>query len=147
MAGREYWEQWERETGAMEVVASELVVTTAGNAEVREYAPLAGLFERVRNAFGVEMAFVSEWCGEPVVRTRPGADALHALYGRQYLESRAPAGAAFRIDALPVVAGDGQAHGTLCVRQPLRSGNDPQFDDLPRSVAGLVANWFAAAAC
>lgn len=145
MAARESWGEWERATGAMEVVASELVVTSAAGAEVVDYAPLAGLFARVHKAFGVEMAFVSEWCGEPLGQSHPEADALHALYGRRYLESRAPAGTDSRFDALPVVADDGQARGTLCVRQPLRPSGDAQLDELPRKVAGLVARWLAAA--
>ena len=146
MSGREYWDGWERETGAMEVMASELVVTTAAGAEIREYAPLAALLQRVYKAFGVEMAFVSEWCGEPVVRARPEVDALHTLYGRRFLESRAPAGSAFRFDALPVVADEGRAHGTLCFRLPLRQQIDAEIEGALRSVAGLIADWFEAAA-
>ena len=145
MAARDGWEQWERAAGAVEVVASELVVTSAAGAEVVEYAPLAKLFERVHNAFGLDMAFVSEWCGEPVVPPHPEADALHALYGRRYLESRAPAGSASRIDALPVVAGDGRVRGTLCVRRALRPAVDAHLDGLPHRVATLVATWLTPA--
>lgn len=143
MAARDGWEQWECAAGAVEVRASELVVTSAAGAEVVEYAPLARLFERLHKAFGLDMAFVSEWCGEPVVPPHPEADALHALYGRRYLESRAPADSACRIDAMPVVAGDGRVRGTLCVRRPLRPGPDAQLDGVPHRVASLVATWLA----
>jgi hypothetical protein len=146
MSGREYWDGWERETGAMEVMASELVVTTASGADIREYAPLAALLQRVHKAFGVEMAFVSEWCGVPIVRARPEVDALHTVYGRRFLESRAPAGHAFRFDALPVVADDGQAHGTLCFRMPVRAPLDAEMEGALRGVAALIADWFEAAA-
>ena len=144
MAALDRWEQWECAAGGVEVVASELVVTSRAGAEVVEYAPLAGLFDRVHKAFGIDIAFVSQWCGEPVVPPHPEAGALHALYGRRYLESRAPADAPFRIDSVPVVAVDGQARGTLCVRQPLRPSRGAELDGLPRQVAGLVADWLAA---
>jgi hypothetical protein len=145
MSGREYWGEWERDAGAMDVVASELVVTTAGSAEIPAFAPLAALLQRMHNAFGVDMAFVSEWCGEPVVRPHREADALHTVYGRRYLESSAPAGTPFRIDALPVIAADGSAHGALCCRVPLRETLETEIDGALRGAAGLIANWFAAA--
>ncbi|HUR88570.1 MAG TPA: hypothetical protein VMZ74_05735 [Ramlibacter sp.] len=146
MSGREYWDQWERSAGAVEVLASELVVTTAAGAEIREYAPLAALLQRVHKAFGIEIAFVSEWSGVPVARLACEADALHTLYGRRFLESGAPAGTASRFEALPVVSGDGLAHGTLCFRVPTRQALDAEIESALRSVARLIANWFEAAA-
>ena len=147
MAGREYWDQWDRGAVATEVVASELVVTTSEGADVCEYAPLAALLQRVHKAFGIEMAFVSEWCGEPVVRTRAEADALHTPYGRRVLESTRPSGGAVRFDALPVLGDDGLAHGTLCFRLTGRDALDAATEGALNSVARLIANWFAAAAC
>jgi hypothetical protein len=146
MSGREYWDCWERGAGDVEVVASELVVTTPAGADIREYAPLAALLQRVHKAFGIEMAFVSEWSGEPVTRSRPEADALHTPYGRRVLEGLVPAGGAFRFDALPVITGNGQAHGTLCFGVPVRQALDAEIEGALRSVARLIANWFDAAA-
>jgi len=150
MSGREYWDQceqwqqWERDTGAMDVIASELVITRASSAEVREYTPLASLLQRAHKAFGVEMVFISEWCGEPVVRPCDEAEALHAAYGRRVLESD-EAGRRYRVDALPVDAGNGRVHGTVCFRLPFKQSLDAEVRGAVVSVARLIANWFEAA--
>jgi hypothetical protein len=151
MSGREYgdewfqWNHWEREAGAVDVVTSELVITRPADADVREYAPLAALLQRAQKAFGVEMAFISEWCGEPVLRPQAEADSFHASYGRRVLESDA-SGARFRVDALPVDAGNGQIHGTLCFRLPWRNAPEAEIRGAVECVGRLIASWFDAAA-
>jgi hypothetical protein len=140
------WDAWDRGSDAVEVVTSELVVTMPSSAGIREYEPLAALLRRAYRAFGIEMAFVSEWCGEPVVRTQIEADALHTIHGWRVLEAHEPRGAAFRFDALPVVTAEGNAHGTLCFRLPKKKMIDEETEGALRGVARLIATWFEAAA-
>ena len=143
--GRDYWDDWNRNADGLEVTTSEMVVTTASGAEIAEYAPLAALLQRATKALGVELAFVSEWCGEPVVRDRSEIDALHTLYGRRYLERGAPSGAASRSGALAVDAGFGKAHGTLCFRAASRQPPGAGIEDALGGVARQIAKWFEAA--
>jgi hypothetical protein len=135
---------------AVEVIDSEFVVATAASADVREYAPLSSLLERMRRAFDIEAAFVSEWVrGELVVRShgeRGEAHALQEAYGLRLLQAGAPAGRSFRFAAVPVVTGDGCCHGMLCCRCP---GDDAHgrgaHDGALHSVARLIADWFSEA--
>lgn len=145
MAGREYFGSWEREAHALEVVASELVVTTPSGTDLREFAPLSALLQRVHRAFGIDLAFVSEWCGEPVVRPEAGADALRMLCGRRVLESLAPGTGGCVFHALTVSTRSGGELGTLCVRSAGRQGIDAVTEDALRSVARLIGSWFEAA--
>jgi hypothetical protein len=151
MSAREQWEEWDkwdawdRGSDAVEVVTSELVVTTPAGAQIREYEPLAALLRRAYKAFGIEMAFVSEWCGEPVVRTQIEADALQTVHGWRVLEGHDPRPWAFRFDALPVVTAEGHAHGTLCFRLPRKQMIDEETEGALRAVARLIATWFEAA--
>jgi hypothetical protein len=145
MSGRDYWDDWERDSSGLEVTATEMVVTTACGAEVAEYAPLSALLQRATKALGVELAFVSEWCGEPVLRERGEADAFQPLHGRRYLERSAAPGAAFRTGALRVDADGGKAHGTLCFRAALRQPPGPRLEDALEGVARLIATWLESA--
>lgn len=132
----------------LEVLASEFVVATAAASDIQEYAPLSALLDRVRKAFGIDGAFVSEWAGgEPVVRglaERSEVDTLQRMYGLRLLGGDASARTPFRFDAVPVVTDDGTCHGLLCCRRPARSGRDDDSaeTDALRSVARLIANWF-----
>ena len=135
---------------AVEVLAAEFVVTTHAAADIQEYTPLAALLLRVHEAFGVELAFVSEWAsGRPLARRCHGdgvAEALQAIYGRRLLEKQLPrpAGAAF--EAIPVVCSRGFSRGTLCCRYDRgpQTGAHGIAEQL-RSVARLIACWFDSA--
>lgn len=146
---KEHIDWWDGVLQAVDVAASEFVVATASAADIREYTPLSALLQRMRRAFGIEAAFVSEWAGGgPVVRCQAGRDeagALQRLYGMRLLEADAPAGHAFRFDAVPVVTGEGSWHGTLCCRRPVLPGEDSAQDDALRCVARLIADWFGEA--
>lgn len=124
---------WEDSVGALDVADSEFVVATAAVADVQEYAPLSALLQRVRKAFGIEAAFVSD------LHARRETDSLQSLYGMRLLEAERPPGR-FRFEAVPVVTEQGGWRGTLCCRLPV-SGDAPQ-DDAAKSVARLIANCF-----
>jgi hypothetical protein len=147
--GREHIGWWDDAAHALEVAASEFVVATAAAADIEVYTPLSALLQRVRRAFGIEAAFVSEWaCGGPVVRRgaeRGETDALQTLYGMRLLAADAPTGGAFRFEAVPVITEEGSWHGTLCCRCPVPSGSGEASDDALLSVARLIANWFSEA--
>lgn len=134
---------------AVEVVDSEFVVAMAASADVREYAPLSSLLQRMRRAFGIEAAFVSEWVqGELVVRSHAERGEVHALqeaYGMQLLQAGAPAGRSFRFAAVPVVTGEGCCHGMLCCRCPAGTAHESAHDGALYSVARLIADWFSEA--
>lgn len=143
---------------AFDIVAGEFVVATADTADLQAYAPLSALLRRVRRAFGIDAAFISEWAqGEPVVhRSVAGfhdadaaeGDMLHATYGRQLLDAaairQAGKGERVRFDAVPVVTHDGFEHGTLCCRRVVAAdGHDEHSErEALRSVARLIAAWF-----
>jgi hypothetical protein len=122
---------WDDAAHALEVAASEFIVATAGAADIQEYAPLCALLQRMRRAFGIDAAFVSDRHAEP------GTDALQSLYGRRLLEADVAAPARFRFEAVPVVTRAGHWRGTLCCRSA-----DPLQEDTLQSLARLVAGCF-----
>lgn len=149
MSARENEIDWsETATYAFDVVAAEFVVVTAGGADLKCYAPLSALLERMRKAFGVELAFIAEWAaGDPVVRRTSGGeppecDPLQREYGLRLLQGDAP-GAGWAFHAVPVVTADGVVHGTLCCFMPERKGDGAAR--ALNSVAHLMAAWFSEA--
>ena len=139
-------EWWDSVANGLEVADSEFVVATASSADVREYTPVSALLDRMRRAFGIEAAFVSEWTGgELVVRSQAEREQTHALqeaYGLRLLQAGAPAGRSFRFAAVPVVTRQGCCHGTLCCRCP---GESAAQEGTLNSVARLIADWFSEA--
>jgi hypothetical protein len=124
---------------AFDIVAGEFVVVTPDSADLEVHAPLKSLLRRVRRAFGIDAAFISEWAsGEPVVRRLRGDDSrdavecegLHVAYATRLLESEAA------VAAVPVITQDGIVHGTLCA-----ACGDEHMEAL-HSVARLIAEWF-----
>jgi hypothetical protein len=144
MMGWDDIEWWDSVANALEVVDTQFVVATASSADVREYTPLSALLDRMRRAFGIEAAFVSESIrGELVVRSDAQRTEVHALqeaYGLRLLQADVPAGRSFRFAAVPVVSDAGCCHGTLCCRCPRESAAD---DNALRSLARLIAGWFS----
>jgi hypothetical protein len=141
--------EWMDSAAAIDVVASDFVVVTADAADVPAYERLRALLVRVRNAFGIEAAFVSEWaCGAPVLRASGSeACALHALYGARLLDKPRARGSEFRIETVPVVSDAGLELGTLCSRRESGKGDGKGDDE--HAVAGalwavarLIAGWF-----
>ena len=152
-------EDWSHSAScAFDIVAGEFVVATAAAADLQAYAPLSALLRRVRRAFGIDAAFISEWAqGEPVVHRSVSlpddgnaveGDMLHATFGRQLLESAAVhepgKGERARFDAVPVVTQDGFEHGTLCCRRVVAADGQDEHSEREalRSVARLIAAWF-----
>ena len=133
----------ETATFAFDLVAAEFVVVTAEGADLPCYDPLSNLLRRMRNAFGVHFAFVSEWSGgDPVVHCTPDGetpkcDALQSEYGARLLED---ANDALVFHAVPVVTPDSVVHGTLCCRMTPRDGDGSSR--ALRSVAHLIGAWF-----
>lgn len=150
MSDREAEMDWSvNATCAFDVVAGEFVVATADGSDLKAFAHLTKLLQRVRKAFGVEAVFVAEWAGgEPLVRCDRRdagyADPLQSLFGERLLQAPAPAGHVCRIDTVAVVTSNGLEHGTLCARRMVPSGeaDDPSFAEALRSVARLIAGWF-----
>lgn len=146
MSAREKEMDWsETATYAFDVVASEFVVVRADAADLKCYAPLSSLLQRMRRAFGVDFAFIAEWSGgDPVVRRigragRAECDPLQFEYGLRLLAGDTlPEGWTF--EAVPVATADGVVHGTLCCCMPRRAG-DGALRALG-SVAQLIAAWF-----
>jgi hypothetical protein len=147
MADQDKMEWSERAISAFDVVAREFVVVTADGADVRAFSPLCALLRRMRNAFGMEAAFISEGSdGETVVRRRDDesdfeCDALQSLFGIRLLAEDAPE-AEVHFDAVPVITPDGVEHGTLCFRFAGTGNGDAPDRATLRSVARLIANWF-----
>lgn len=136
--GRGQIDWWDNALHALEVMAGEFVVATTTTADIHEFAPLSALLQRVRRAFGIEAAFVSDG------HAQRGTDALQRLYGMRLLEADEPANRRCRFEAVPVVTGSGDWRGTLCCRCP--AGADAANEDALRSVAQLIAGWFDQAA-
>jgi hypothetical protein len=132
--GRGQIDWWDNALHALEVMAGEFVVATPAAADIHEYAPLSALLQRVRKAFDIEAAFVSDQ------HAQRDTDALQKLYGMRLLEADQPANRRCRFEAVPVVTCKGDWRGTLCCRCP--AGNDTSNEDALRSVAQLIANWF-----
>jgi hypothetical protein len=151
MSDREFEEWSDQATRAFDVLAGEFVVVTADGADVGAFTPLCSLLRRVRKAFGLEAAFISEWAGgEQVVRHACGerepsreCDALQSLFGIRLLRSDERDAGDDCFDAVPVIANDGIEYGTLCCRGtvPGRADHGAQHQAL-RAVAGLIARWF-----
>jgi hypothetical protein len=129
--GHGYFGWWDDATHAVDVAAGEFVVATAAAADIEEFTPLSALLQRVRQAFGIEAAFVSDRHAERAT------DALQQLYGLRLLQADGVSGGRFRYEAVPVVNDEGGWHGTLCCRCA-----DPVHEGALRSVAQLIANWF-----
>ena len=135
---------------AFDVVAREFVVVTADSSDLKAFSPLCSLLRRMRKAFGMEAAFISECSdGETVVRYRgdgEGADRdcdpLQSTYGIRLLADETPGASQHCFDAVPVITSDGVEHGTLCFR--VNGADDGSATDgaALRSVAKLIANWF-----
>jgi hypothetical protein len=136
--------EWMESAAALDVVTSELVVATADTADVPAYERLRALLMRVRSAFGIEAAFVSEWTGgKPLRRIACSeARALHELYGTRLLDAPPPNGAKFRFETVPVVS-NGVELGTLCSRR-IASRDEDEYTAAGAlsSVARLIAGWF-----
>jgi hypothetical protein len=148
MSARENEIDWsDTATYAFDVVAAEFVVVTADGADLGAYDPLSSMLKRMRKAFGIDFALITEWSnGDPVVRRSQGdeesaSDALQSEYGLRLLEAGAPEGTLFH--AVPVVTPDGMVHGTLCCFMPDRKGEGASR--ALKSVAQLIAAWFAEA--
>jgi hypothetical protein len=99
---------------------------------VQEYAPLSALLQRVRRAFDIDAAFVSDQHAERAT------DALQRAYGMRLLSAEGGTGR-FRFESVPVVTEEGSWRGTLCCRLPCSAGGE---DGALHSVARLIANWF-----
>jgi hypothetical protein len=127
--------EWEDSAAALDVADSEFVVATAAAADVEEYAPLTALLRRVRKAFGIEAAFVSD------LHAKRETDTLQSLYGMRLLDAERTRGA-FRFEAVPGVTERGGWRGTLCCRLPLPAADDAAHEEAARSVARLIANCF-----
>jgi hypothetical protein len=148
MSDREIIEWSETAASAFDVVDGEFVVVTADGADQQFLSPLCSLLRRVRNAFGLEAAFISEWAGgEPIVHrvdfsddAASECDALQSLFGTRLLGAGASEAGEASFDSVAVVTNDGVVHGTLCSRGD--SGDDAQQRAALRSVARLIANWF-----
>ena len=149
MSARENEIDWsDTATYAFDVVAAEFVVVTADGADLGAYDPLSSMLKRMRKAFNIEFALITEWSnGDPVVRRtqlgdEPACDALQSEYGLRLLEgAAAKEGTAFH--AVPVATADGMVHGTLCCFMPERSGDGASR--ALKSVAQLIAAWFSEA--
>jgi hypothetical protein len=144
MSAREHEIDWsETATYAFDVVAAEFVVVTADGADLGVYDPLSSLLKRMRKAFGVEFALITEWSqGDPVVRrTVPGeapqCDPLQLEYGLRLLDGAAEG---WSFHAVPVATEDGVVHGTLCCFMPQRKGDGATR--ALNSVGQLIAAWF-----
>ena len=144
MSAHEVIEWSETATCAFDLVAREFVVVTADGADLKAFSPLCALLRRMRKAFGMEAAFISEGSGgETVVRCHDDGsdgecDPLQSLFGLRLLAETAPE-TCHTFDAVPVITSDGVEHGTLCFR--VDGDNAPSGAAL-RSVARLIANWF-----
>ena len=134
--------------GAFDVIAGEFVVVTADGADLRPYAPLSALLSRVRRAFGLEVAFISEWAsGDPIVRstalcTGAGTDhgpCVQTLYGMQLLGVQQAAASEEHFASVAVITADAMQYGTLCCRV---SDDDVRANSALQSVARLIADWF-----
>ncbi len=131
--GRRDFDWWDDAARALEVAASEFIVATALAADIREFAPLSALLQRVQRAFGIDAAFVADCHAERAT------DTLQMAYGMRLLEAAAPRGR-FRFEAVPVVTDEGRWRGTLCCRMPVARDSDE--DGALLSVARLIARWF-----
>jgi hypothetical protein len=148
MSDKETNEWSETMASAFDVVDGEFVVVTADGADQQFLSPLCALLRRVRNAFGMEAAFISEWAGgEPMVHRVDFSedagiecDSLQSLFGTRLLGAGASEAGNASFDAVAVVTSDGVVHGTLCSRG--ESGGDEQQRAALRSVARLIAKWF-----
>lgn len=132
MGRKTNFEWWDEAAAALDVVPGEFIVATAACADVQEYAPLSALLQRVRRAFDIDAAFVSD------LHAERATDALQQAYGMRLLTAEAGAGR-FRFEAVPVVTEEGSWRGTLCCRLPPNADGE---DGALRSVARLIANWF-----
>ncbi|HEY8048087.1 MAG TPA: hypothetical protein VIE63_02865 [Ramlibacter sp.] len=146
----------DRSSRGFDLVAAEFVVATAEYADVPAYQPLCSMLRRVRSAFGMDVAFVSEWAaGRTVVRRVSSSPQrqyarveLQGTYGRRLLDDTAQPQADFgesvHFDAVPVVTSDGLEHGTLCCRQIIAQGTESDSSRLEAvdAVAQLMADWF-----
>lgn len=145
MSARQIIDWSETATCAFDLVAREFVVVTADGADLKAFSPLCALLRRMRKAFGMEVAFISEGSGgETVVRCHDGGsdgecDPLQSLFGLRLLAETAPETCNNIFDAVPVITSDGVEHGTLCFRV---DGANAPGDAALRSVARLIANWF-----
>ena len=133
--GQQQINWWDDAVGALDVAAAEFVVATAAAADVQEYAPVSALLQRVRRAFGIDAAFVSD------CHAQRATDALQLAYGMRLLAADTPV-RGFRFEAVPVVTGEGGWRGTLCCRVPVAGSEEGAV----ASVARLVAECFEAAA-
>lgn len=122
---------WNDTPLAVEVADDGFVVVTASGADIQEYTPLSALLQRVRRAFGIEAAFVSDGHAER------GTDPLQRLYGMRLLGADAAGAARFRYEAVAVVNEEGSWRGTLCCRFA-----DTPHEGALQSVARLIADWF-----
>src|SRR3569832_1604725 len=132
---RDYFDWWDDALHALEVVAGEFIVATASSSDVHEYAPLSALLQRVRRAFGLEAAFVSD------CHAQHGTEDLQRAYGMRLLEAANPVNRRCRFEAVPVVTEKGW-RGTRCCRCPAPVANASAPSDALQSVARLIANWF-----
>lgn len=148
MSDQETIEWSETAASAFDVVDGEFVVVTADGSDQQFLSPLCALLRRVRNAFDMEAAFISEWAGgEPMVHridcsedAAIECDSLQSLFGTRLLGSGASEAGDAAFDAVAVVTSDGVVHGTLCSRGD--KGDDAQQRAALRSVARLIAKWF-----
>jgi hypothetical protein len=147
MSDRETNEWSETAASAFDVVDGEFVVVTADGADQQFLSPLCALLRRVRNAFGMEAAFIAEWAyGELLVHRVDSSedaaiecDSLQSLFGIRLLGSGASEAGDASFDAVAVVTRDGVVHGTLCSSS---DSGDAQQRAALRSVARLIAKWF-----
>ena len=148
MSARDVIEWSETATCAFDLVAREFVVVTADGADLKAFSPLCALLRRMRKAFGLEAAFISEGSGgETVVRCHEQGsdgecDPLQSLFGLRLLAETAPETCSHTYDAVPVTTSDGVEHGTLCFRVAAADGGRAPDLAALRSVARLIANWF-----